>query len=144
MTPDEVVSHFDKAKRTGAGRWTACCPVHNDTHPSMSIKTVTSKEGEPTLLIRCFVCHAPIDQICSAVGLEVSDLYPEKIKTDYSQKQTRKYFPAADVMSCLGKEAMFLNMAAKDMGEGKKLSEQDRKYLEKAMLRIKSANDYIR
>jgi hypothetical protein len=52
-------------------RWEARCPAHNDRIPSLSI----SLASEGHLLVHC---HAgcPTEAVMSAVGLEMSDLYP--------------------------------------------------------------------
>jgi hypothetical protein len=54
-----------------SARWEARCPAHNDRTPSLSI----SLAPEGHLLVHC---HAgcPTEAVMSAVGLEMSDLYP--------------------------------------------------------------------
>lgn len=52
------------------GRWSACCPVHGDTHPSMRI--VLGDTG--VLLLRCYVCPQRgrdyLACVCRATGTQ--------------------------------------------------------------------------
>jgi DNA primase len=37
MNIDDFISRLDKPKRTGQNQWMACCPVHNDSKPSLAV-----------------------------------------------------------------------------------------------------------
>jgi DNA primase len=32
-----VLDRLDKVRQLGTHKWTACCPVHDDSNPSMSV-----------------------------------------------------------------------------------------------------------
>ena len=51
-------------------QWKACCPAHDDRHPSPSIKQ--TEDG--TLLIKCWAGCSNSD-IISNVGLTLADLF---------------------------------------------------------------------
>lgn len=53
------------------------CPVHDDHHPSLSVK-----DGTNGLLLKCWSCDASVADICSAWGISVSDLFYEPPKHD--------------------------------------------------------------
>lgn len=61
---------FKPEKR--ADKFMALCPVHGDTHRSLSVRWDAS--GEKTLL-HCFTCDATIHDIAGALGLSVSDTF---------------------------------------------------------------------
>ena len=68
---DKVLSCLDKVKSTGSNKWKACCPSHDDKHPSLAI----SETLDGTVLLKCWIgCNA--QQIVSAIGLELRDLFP--------------------------------------------------------------------
>jgi len=69
---DDFVSRLHKVKRTGNGRYIACCPAHDDKSPSLAV----SIADNGTLLIKCFGGCGAIDVI-SAMGLEWSDILPD-------------------------------------------------------------------
>ncbi len=58
-----------QAKRTGAGRWKACCAAHNDRSPSLSIRE--GENGHVTLFCRA---GCSLDSILAALHLVTDDL----------------------------------------------------------------------
>ena len=68
---DKVLSCLDKVKPAGSNKWKACCPAHDDKHPSLAI----CEALDGTVLLKCWTgCTA--QQIVSAIGLELRDLFP--------------------------------------------------------------------
>lgn len=68
---DKVLSCLDKIKPAGSNKWKACCPAHDDKHPSLAI----TETSDGTILLKCWTgCTA--QQIVSAMGLELCDLFP--------------------------------------------------------------------
>lgn len=58
-------------RSTGKGKWQACCPSHNDKHPSLSIK----ETPEGTILVHCRSgCRQ--DQVIGS--LQEKGLWPKK------------------------------------------------------------------
>lgn len=72
-------------KQSGSG-WSARCPAHEDKSPSLSV----SEGDDGRALVRC---HAGCEtgDICSALGLELSDLKPP----DDTTRATRKAKPSS-------------------------------------------------
>ncbi len=50
MRADKLLSLLRNVKRAGKGRWTACCPAHDDRHPSLSIKELDYGNGSQMIL----------------------------------------------------------------------------------------------
>ncbi|EQD40125.1 virulence-associated protein E, partial [mine drainage metagenome] len=95
MTVDELLERLQDVRKTGRERWIAKCPSHDDKRPSLS---VTEKDGK--ILLHCFAgCGA--HEIVTAVGLELSDLFPEKL--EFSRGRTPR-FPAHEVLMGLSDE----------------------------------------
>lgn len=68
---DKVLSCLDKVKSAGSNKWKACCPAHDDKHPSLAI----TETEDGTVLLKCWTgCTA--QKIVSAIGLELRDLFP--------------------------------------------------------------------
>ena len=72
---DNFLSRLLKVRKTGANSWMACCPSHGDKNPSMTV----SEGTDGRILVHCFSHQCGIDDITSAVGLEVKDLMPENL-----------------------------------------------------------------
>lgn len=73
MTIDEFIQKYfpgEKHRQEGKGKYMACCPVHGDSNPSMSVS-----EGENgRILLHCFGCEASPKEIIEALGAEMSDI----------------------------------------------------------------------
>ncbi|MCA4074745.1 MULTISPECIES: virulence-associated protein E [Pseudomonas] len=68
---DEVIHRLEKVKPTGAGKWKACCPAHDDKHPSLAI----TETSDGVVLLKCWA-GCTTKEIVSAIGLELRDLFP--------------------------------------------------------------------
>jgi len=68
-----ILSKLENVKESSPGQWTALCPAHMDRNPSLSIK---NGDGGRILL----KCHAGCrtEDIVSAIGFEMRDLFPDK------------------------------------------------------------------
>ena len=69
-----VLDRLDKVRQLGSHKWTACCPVHDDTNPSMSVFLNDTPEGQK-LGMYCFACGAKGDSVVESVGLKIGDLF---------------------------------------------------------------------
>lgn len=72
MTVEEFLARFERVKKSGSG-WTARCPAHEDRQASLSI----GEGDEGRVLLKC---HAgcTTEEIVSAIGLQVRDLFPSR------------------------------------------------------------------
>ena len=69
---DTLLALLDKVRRTGPDSYTACCPAHEDRHPSLVIS-----EKDESIGLHCFT-GCDNESILSAIGLTFSDLYPPR------------------------------------------------------------------
>ena len=134
MSIDILLSRLDKVKKTGCSNWMARCPAHEDRSPSLAI-------GEKQNGVIVIYCHAgciPLD-ILAAVGMEFSDLFPEKLADHISP--LRNPFPAADVLEALSTETLLVHIAADRMSKGEILDSTELTRLKLASQRIIAARD---
>jgi hypothetical protein len=134
MKVEDFVSRLEKVKRTGKGSWLARCPAHEDRSPSLSVGV--GDDGR--ILVRCFAeCGA--HAVVSALGLELSDLYPEReIPGDRSPAMR---FPAADVLSAVADELMVVEIIAGDLELGLVVKQDDYDRLHLAIDRVIAAKE---
>lgn len=132
MAIENLLSRLEGVRNTGAGRWISRCPAHDDKSPSLSIREI----DDGRVLIHCFA-ECDVSQIVSAVGLELSDLFPAKPIHD--AKPIRRPFTADDALRCLAFESTLLVIASRDLADGKMLSEQEHARLLVAVARIAEA-----
>ncbi len=134
MSIDTLLSRLDKVKKTGDSNWIACCPAHQDRSPSL----VIGEKQDGVIVIHCHAGCMPLD-ILAAVGMEFSDLFPEKLADHISP--LRKPFPAADVLEALSTETLIVAMTADRMFHEKDMTVGDRDRLRLASRRIVEARD---
>lgn len=110
-----MLNHLRKVKQTGRGRYIACCPAHEDKHPSLAIR-----DDNGTILIKCFA-GCSVYEIVAAVGMELGDLFPES----NARKPIKNPFPAVDVLRCIQREAMIITVTAIRIADGKKIEKSE-------------------
>lgn len=140
---DAFLARLDKVKETtrGGNRWLACCPAHDDKHPSL---TIALAQDTGNILVKCW--HGcEVADIVAAVGLELSDLFPENDKQDWNSKAPRRrqrWLPH-EAFEALIQDAMVIELAAEEQARGKTLTEKDRQRLAEAVGRFRSAREAI-
>ncbi len=130
MNFDDFISRLEGVKRTGKDSAIARCPAHQDKSPSLTIRDVSDR-----LLIHCFAgCDSY--SVMSAVGLELSDLFPERLEV---HKPERKRFMPQDVIKCLAGETLFMVMCAEAIVKGEGLTDGDLERMKVCHRRFNSA-----
>lgn len=132
MSIDNLISRLDGSKRTGAGRYLAKCPAHEDSTASLSVREL----DDGRILVHCFA-GCDVHSVLGAVGLEMDALFPER--EIQHGKPERRPFPAADALRAVGFEALVVYAAASALTEGSALPDADRERLLLATSRIQAA-----
>lgn len=71
MTIHDILARLHKVRKLGKG-WTACCPAHEDTNPSLSVGI-----GEDGRYLVCCQAGCRTVDVMEAVGLGLKDLFPD-------------------------------------------------------------------
>jgi len=137
MAIDTVLSRLEKVKQTGAGRWIARCPGHDDRGPSLSLREL--EDGR--VLLHCFAGCVP-HNVLGAMGLSFADLVPKNI--GHLARRESTPFNALDVLKCVAFEAMVACIAAENLAQGVKLTEADHDRLTLAAQRLQDAVRVVR
>lgn len=133
MSAATFLSRLHGVRRTGAGRWIARCPAHDDRRPSLCVAEL----DDGRVLVHCFGGCAT-EHVLAVVDLEFSDLYPPRPLRG-PLPRLRHPFPAADVLRAVAYEALVVCLCAQSLDEGKALSESERQRLRLAMSRLQHA-----
>ncbi|MCE8002719.1 CHC2 zinc finger domain-containing protein [Billgrantia ethanolica] len=134
-----LLARLDKVKRTGQGRWVACCPAHQDKHPSLSVR----ETDDGTVLVKCWAGCGAAD-VVAAVGLSLADLFPNR-PDDHHRKPLSKgqrWIPR-DVLGCVAREALIALLAAEQVSKGVALHEDDIQRLAVAAGRLRAAAEGV-
>lgn len=126
---ETLLNQLTKVKPNGRGQYIACCPSHDDKHPSLAIR----QTDDGKILLKCFGgCSAY--EIVSAVGLSLTDLFPPR-ESNHSTP-IKNPFPASSVLRCIQSETLIVVTAACNIANGAVLLDQDRQRLVIAASRI--------
>jgi hypothetical protein len=142
MQVEELLSRLSKVKKTGADKWAAQCPAHEDRSPSLAIK-----DADGTILLHCFAGCSPGD-VCASVGISLTDLFPDTGKREWQGETPVKFtgglkFNAMDALRALAGEGSVVLLLACDQAEGRVLGQVDRDRLLTAVGRINAALGYL-
>lgn len=137
MGAEVLLSRLDGVKKTGAGRYLAKCPAHEDSRASLAIR-----EGdEGKTLVHCFA-GCGVHEVVAAAGLEISDLFPPRpVDPAHIGQPERRPFPAADILRAIAFEALVVGCAASTLSAGGSLTDIDRQRLMLAVRRVQAAVD---
>lgn len=120
-TSDRLLGRLHGVKRTGAGRYMARCPAHEDRSASLSVRELDDGRA----LVHCFAgCN--VDAIVAAVGLDLADLFPPRADDDRKPRE-RRPFLASDAIRALRRELHVAWIILADVAAGKPLGDFDRK-----------------
>ncbi|QEP42154.1 DNA primase [Ectothiorhodospiraceae bacterium BW-2] len=134
MIAEKLLSRLDGVRRSSKpDSWLAKCPAHDDRSPSLAITETNGK-----VLIRCFADCSP-DEIVGAVGLELSDLFPEPDWTQYHHPRVSAKFPASEVLQAIVNELVVVKLALLELHNTGALSMESRQRLKPAFNRISGA-----
>lgn len=132
MAIEPLLSKLQKVKPSAKGRWTACCPAHEDSDPSLAVHEL--QDGR--ILVHCFAgCSA--SEVVASVGLSLADLFPDGAinhqlrgwATLTRQERSRKF-----------RDELIVEMGKSMRSQGIKLSRKDIEDERAAFLRLRNAN----
>ncbi|MBS2011219.1 MAG: hypothetical protein JST01_29510, partial [Cyanobacteria bacterium SZAS TMP-1] len=127
MEITQFLNLLSKVKKTGKGKWMACCPAHGDKNPSMAI----AESSNGTILVHCFSQGCDVDSITGAIGLTPADLFPPKDER-WQKEEAGQFriggqpFTAYDALACLAFEGLIVATVASDIDDGLVPSPEDR------------------
>ncbi len=129
MAIQSLLDRLDKVRRKGEGQYMARCPAHDDSSPSLSV----AEANDGRVLVKCFGGCSALDVI-TAVGLEWDDLFPE------SDKHYRSLAKHVGLHSTVNDRV--ISLAEEDERQGKKLSQEDKQRVKKAILEGGKSDDF--
>lgn len=130
-----ILERLKKVRPSGNNSWRACCPAHDGNNPTA---LVIKEEPDGRILMHCFQGCSAVD-IMEKIGLDISELFPERIGGVEGKKPVARKFYASDILSAIRFEFQIVTLAAFELSKGRKLSEKDLNRLKLSMERINEA-----
>ncbi|MGH8146477.1 MAG: hypothetical protein ACREPY_09095 [Rhodanobacteraceae bacterium] len=140
MSADQLLTRLHGVRKTGPASWRADCP-NGHQHARGSLAITEADDGR--ILLTCFACH-DTPAVLAALGLELADLYPERIKdpTPEGRRRAREAFKHsawAAALRVLEREATVCIVATGMLRAHLALTRDDDARLAMAMQRIADA-----
>lgn len=144
MNADILLSRLQDVRQHSNG-WRADCP--NDHHKARGSLSIMEADGG-RIMLHCFAC-GDTPGILGALGLEMADLFPERIKdpSPEARKAAAEAFKHHAWRAALGvleREATVVLIAATDLYAGKVLVAEDVARVGLAVERIAQAREMLR
>lgn len=128
---DTILTRLDGVKPTGAGRWIARCPGHEDRSPSLSIREL----DDGRILIHDFGgCSTQL--VLQCLGLDFGDLFDKPLA--HHLPPVRGGFTSRELLELIGHEASVAAILASD-SESRPMTANEQQRLMQAAARISSA-----
>lgn len=139
MTAEILLSRLEKVRQTKPDNWIARCPAHADHTPSLAIRELP----DGRVLIKCFT-GCGVDDIMAAVGLELSDLFPERLPTSEPERRSKRQgFDALTVLKSLSHEITVAIAAVGTLQQRGWLNDDEVDRMATAADRITGASAYV-
>lgn len=144
MTAAVLLSRLEGVRQHGNG-WRANCP--NPVHSSVKGSLAITETGDGTVLLKCFACH-DVSGILAAIGLELADLFPERIRdpSPEARQRAQQAFKASGWKAALGvlaHEATVVEVAAATIEAADVLTAAGSERLHLAIDRIHRAREVL-
>ena len=123
MKAEKLLERLEMVRKTGAGKWIARCPAHDDGTPSLS---VTEIESGNRVLIHCHGGCGAL-HILESIGMDWSALYPDE------QESYRPMWRSNTEQKAI--DDMIIAIAQAKRAKGERLNEVDKQALIQAKLR---------
>lgn len=132
MSAEILLSRLEAVKPgQRPGEYWAKCPAHDDKTPSLHITEIS----DGTILIHDFGGCSPAE-VLGAVGLELGDLFPDRIEpcnnVTQPRRRSRPYVNPRDLLRLLLRSATIVWIASEDIANGKSLTPVDKRILNQA------------
>ena len=85
MSLETILAKMSKVRKSNRG-YMACCPVHDDKNPSMTI----TETDDGKVLCHCFSCGARGSDVVEALGLTPGELFSGAFTGTYDPKYKLK------------------------------------------------------
>lgn len=133
MSPVEILlPRLAKVKSTGHNKWMACCPAHEDSSPSLSIRA--TEDGR--LLLYDFGGCA-VDEVLEALNLTMSDLFEVPLAHQLEPVYAG-HFSANELLALLAHETFVARLILEEANDSV-LSDLAMRRLDRALVLIGKA-----
>jgi hypothetical protein len=140
LSADVLLSKLARVRKTGAGRWVACCPSHGSgTNTALAIRELS----DGRVLLHDFG-GCSIETVLAAIDMTVADLFPKSL-TATEAGGDRRYrsgghrVPAGDVLIAVSRDAITAATVARGIADAGQATDGEVSLLFKVAGRLAAA-----
>ena len=126
-----LLGKLERVKQVSPNRWVASSPTRVDKTPSLSIRLTEDQR----ILLHDFG-GSNVHEILDAVGMEVSDLFPQRDIRVNAAKPTKERIAAIDLIKHLRADLRLVLVAARMCVNGETIAERDMTILSETIERL--------
>ena len=126
-----LLGKLERVKQVSPNRWVASSPTRVDTTPSLSIRLTEDNR----ILMHDFG-GSSVHEILSAVGMEITDLFPPRDEKVHAGKPTKERIAAIDLIKHLHPDLRLVLVAARMCVNGETIAERDMTILNETIERL--------
>lgn len=135
---EKLLSRLMGVRQSRPNQWIARCPAHEDRSPSLAIK----ESSAGLILIKCFAgCES--EDILGALGLQFSDLFPERLPDTPHPKVSISLSPR-EIIEVIDHELAVAALILADIADSKSIEERAWARFCKAAQRIQAVRAHGR
>lgn len=134
MNCEALLDRLSGVRQRSSGQWSARCPAHDDTSPSLSVKELP----DGRILLHCFA-GCDIHAITSALGIDLSDLYPKPLGHSVRGIKRHRLISPTQALEIINLDALFVAVTACDLARQSAIQEAIKEKLLLAAARINLA-----
>lgn len=87
LTFSQLLERFDQLSCSGDSQWTACCPAHPDSNPSLSIGVLDQR-----VVMHCHSGCCKFENICDAIGTSQAEVASMRVSEDELERASSDTF----------------------------------------------------
>ena len=110
MNCQALLDRLDAVRPRGDGRWSARCPAHGDTSPSLSVRELP----DGRILIYCFA-GCDVQAVTAALGIQLCDLFPERLGHAMHGIKRQRLITQVQALEIINADALFIAVTACDL-----------------------------
>lgn len=138
MTASVLLDRLQGVRASGAGRWMARCPAHEDKRASLSIRELS----DGRVLLHDFGGCGTGD-VLVAIGMALADLFPERLADSPPARDRGHFHALRAALESLRADARVVVIAASDCAAAGVLPEADADAVAQAAGRIAKAVEVL-
>lgn len=132
-----ILNRLEDVKPLGTDKWTALCPGHADTNPSLAV----ARGDDGRVLLKCWAgCAA--SEIVDGIGITLADLFERPLQ-HYRPGRMRIRPDYKSLLELLSFESMVILMCCKPAMEGRQLDTVKQKSLARAVGNIQRIRNSV-